>query len=206
RRTGAVPYPLSDGPPTTRGEPVMGAQPLRVAQLGCGVVGTEIVRLLGSQAADLEARIGAPVELVGIGVHDVTARRGPSVPVELLTDDLEGLVARPDVDVVVETIGGIEPARTLLLPAMRRGASVVTASKALLAEHGPELYGTADEAGVDLYFEASVAGAIPLLRPLRESLAGDNVTRVLGIVNGTTNYILTKMDESGADFADALAE
>jgi len=107
---------------------------------------------------------------------------------------------------VVELMGGIEPARSLLMQAIRRGASVVTANKALLAEYGAELYSAADEAGVDLYYEASVAGAIPLLRPLRESLAGDNVNRVLGIVNGTTNYILTKMDETGASFADALAE
>jgi homoserine dehydrogenase len=184
----------------------MGAQPLRVAQLGCGVVGSEVVRLLTAQADDLAARIGAPLELVGIGVRRLDAPRAAHVPAALLTDDLAALVARPDVDVVVETMGGIEPARTLLLAAMRRGASVVTANKALLAEHGAELYGAADESGVDLYFEASVAGAIPLLRPLRESLAGDNVTRVLGIVNGTTNYILTKMDESGASFADALAE
>jgi homoserine dehydrogenase len=184
----------------------MGAQPLRVALLGCGVVGSEVVRLLRSQSDDLAARIGAPVELVGVGVRDLTEDRGPYVPADLLTDDSEALVGRNDVDVVVETIGGIEPARTLLLHALRRGASVVTANKALLAEHGPELYGAADDAGVDLYFEASVAGAIPLLRPLRESLAGDNVTRVLGIVNGTTNYILTRMTESGASFADALAE
>ena len=184
----------------------MGAQPLRVAQLGCGTVGTEVVRLLRSQSDDLAARIGAPIELVGIGVRDLSADRGPYVPRELLTDDLAGLVSRPDVDVVVETIGGIEPARTLVLQALARGASVVTANKALLAEHGPELYQATDEAGVDLYFEASVGGAIPLLRPLRESLAGDNVHRVLGIVNGTTNYILTRMAESGASFADALAE
>jgi len=184
----------------------MGAQPLRVALLGSGVVGSEVVRLLRSQADDLAARIGAPVELVGIGVRDLAADRRPYVPTDLLTDDLETLVGRHDVDVVVETMGGIEPARTLLLQALRRGASVVTANKALLAEHGPELYGAADDAGVDLYFEASVAGAIPLLRPLRESLAGDNVTRVLGIVNGTTNYILTRMSESGASFAAALAE
>jgi homoserine dehydrogenase len=184
----------------------MGAQPLRVAQLGCGTVGTEVVRLLRAQSDDLAARIGAPLELVGIGVRDLAADRGPFVPRELLTDDLAGLVSRPEVDVVVETIGGIEPARTLLLQALARGASVVTANKALLAEHGPELYEATDEAGVDLYFEAAVAGAIPLLRPLRESLAGDNVLRVLGIVNGTTNYILTRMSESGASFADALAE
>jgi homoserine dehydrogenase len=184
----------------------MGAQPLRIALLGCGVVGSEVVRLLTSQAEDLAARIGAPLELVGIGVRDVTAPRRVPVPADLLTADLAGLVARQDVDVVVELIGGIEPARSLLAQAIRRGASVVTANKALLAEYGAELYSAADEAGVDLYYEASVAGAIPLLRPLRESLAGDNVNRVLGIVNGTTNYILTKMDETGASFADALAE
>jgi homoserine dehydrogenase len=184
----------------------MGAQPLRVALLGCGVVGTEVVRLLRSQSEDLAARIGAPIELVGIAVSDVARDRGRFVPRELITDDATALVTRQDVDVVVETIGGIEPAKTLLLQALRRGASVVTANKALLAEHGPELYVAADEAGVDLYFEASVAGAIPLLRPLRESLAGDNVNRVLGIVNGTTNYILTRMGESGASLSDALAE
>ncbi len=184
----------------------MGAQPLRIALLGCGVVGSEVVRLLTSQADDLAARIGAPLELVAIGVRDAAAERRVPVPRELLTDDLPGLVARVDVDVVVELMGGIEPARTLLIQAIRRGASVVTANKALLAEHGAELYEAADEAGVDLYYEASVAGAIPLLRPLRESLAGDNVNRVLGIVNGTTNYILTKMDETGASFADALGE
>ena len=184
----------------------MGAQPLRIALLGCGVVGSEVVRLLTSQAEDLAARIGAPLELVGVGVRDMTAPRRVLVPPDLLTDDLPGLVARLDVDVVVELIGGIEPARSLLALAIRRGASVVTANKALLAEYGAELYSAADESGVDLYYEASVAGAIPLLRPLRESLAGDNVNRVLGIVNGTTNYILTKMDETGASFADALAE
>jgi len=184
----------------------MGAQPLRIALLGCGVVGSEVVRLLASQADDLEARVGAPFELVGIGVRDAQAERSPSVPRSLLTEDLEGLVDRTDVDVVVELMGGIQPARSLLLRALRRGASVVTANKALLAEYGPELYEAADDSRADIYYEASVAGAIPLLRPLRESLAGDQVNRVLGIVNGTTNYILTKMDETGASFSDALAE
>jgi homoserine dehydrogenase len=184
----------------------MGAQPLRIALLGCGVVGSEVVRLLTSQGEELAARIGAPLELVGIGVRNVAAPRRVPVPPDLLTADLPALVARPDVDVVVELMGGIEPAKSLLVQAIRRGASVVTANKALLAEHGAELYTAADEAGVDIYYEASVAGAIPLLRPLRESLAGDNVNRVLGIVNGTTNYILTKMDETGASFSDALAE
>ena len=183
----------------------MGAQPLRVALLGCGVVGSEVARRLTSQAADLAARVGADVEIVG-DRRPVPRHRAARCRPDLLTTDLDGLVARPDVDVVVELMGGIEPARRLLLAAMSRGASVVTANKALLAVDGATLYGAADAAGVDLYYEASVAGAIPLLRPLRESLVGDNVSRVLGIVNGTTNFILTKMDETGADFADALAE
>ncbi len=184
----------------------MGGQPLRVALLGCGVVGSEVVRLLLAQADDLTARVGAPVELVGIGVRDATVERGPGLPTDLFTEDLDALVDRSDVDVVVEVMGGLEPARSLLGRALRRGASVVTANKALIAEHGAELHAAADASGADLYYEASVAGAIPLLRPLRESLAGDTVIRVLGIVNGTTNYILTRMDESGAGFAEALAE
>jgi homoserine dehydrogenase len=178
---------------------------VRVGLLGCGVVGSEVARRLTTQAADLAARIGTEVELVGVGVRSLERPRD-GVDGSLLTTDLEGLVERPDVDVVVELMGGLEPARSLLLAAMRRGASVVTANKALLASDGAALYEAADAAGVDIYFEASVAGAIPLLRPLRESLVGDNVRRVLGIVNGTTNFILTKMDENGEDFDDALAE
>ena len=130
----------------------------------------------------------------------------PGIDPELLTTDAVGLASRPDVDIVVEVIGGIEPARSLLLVAMKNGKSAVTANKALLAEHGEEIHGASREYGADLYYEASVAGAIPLLRPLRESLAGDTVHRVLGIVNGTTNFILDRMDTSGADFADALEE
>ncbi len=183
----------------------MGAQPLKVALLGCGVVGSEVARRLTSQASDLAARVGADVELVGIGVRSLERER-PGIDPTLLTTDLAGLVTRTDVDVVVELMGGLEPARELVLTALKRGASVVTANKALLAVHGAELYEAADAARVDLYYEASVAGAIPLLRPLRESLVGDNVSRVLGIVNGTTNFILTKMDETGAEFSDALAE
>jgi homoserine dehydrogenase len=128
------------------------------------------------------------------------------VPAALLTTDAEALVDRPDVDVVVEVIGGLEPARTLLLSAMKAGKSVVTANKALLAEDGATLHAAARDAGVDLYYEASVAGAIPLLRPMRESLAGDRINRVLGIVNGTTNFVLSRMDSTGAGFAEALAE
>jgi homoserine dehydrogenase len=181
-------------------------KPLKVAVLGCGSVGSQVVRLLEEQAADLGARVGAPVELVGVAVRRLDAAREVEVPEGLLTTDAEGLVARADVDLVVEVIGGIEPARSLILSALENGASVVTANKALLAEDGPTLFEAAAKAGRDLYYEAAVAGAIPILRPLRESLAGDKVTRVLGIVNGTTNFILDKMDSSGAGFADALEE
>ncbi len=180
--------------------------PLKVALLGCGTVGAEVVRLLHGSAADLAARVGAPLELVGIAVRRPGRPRDLPVDPGLFTGDAAGLVARPDVDIVVEVIGGIEPARTLLLAALRRGASVVTANKALLAEDGATLHRHAREFGADLYYEASVAGAIPLLRPMRESLAGDRITRVLGIVNGTCNYVLTRMDETGAGFAEALDE
>ena len=177
---------------------------MKVALLGCGTVGGEVVRLLHEQADDLTARVGAPLELAGVAVR--RPGRHPDVPPELLTTDAGALVDRPDVDVVVEVIGGIEPARTLLLSAMKAGKSVVTANKALLAEDGATLHAAARDAGVDLYYEASVAGAIPLLRPLRESLAGDRITRVLGSVNGTTNFVLSRMDATGAGFAEALAE
>jgi homoserine dehydrogenase len=180
---------------------------LKVAMLGCGVVGSEVARLLVEQRDDLAARVGRPLELVGIAVRRPTRPRG-DLPVDpgLFTDDAQGLVSRPDVDVVVEVIGGIEPARSLILTALESGASVVSANKALLAEDGATLFTAADKHGGDLYYEASVAGAIPLLRPLRESLAGDRVRRVLGIVNGTTNYILSRMTESGAGFTEALEE
>jgi homoserine dehydrogenase len=181
-------------------------KPLNVAVLGCGVVGSQVVRLLTEQSGDLAARIGAPVHLVGVAVRRIDAPRDVDVPSGLLTTDSASLVAREDVDVVVEVIGGIEPARSLILAALEGGAGVVTANKALLAEDGPTLFEAAEKAGRDLYYEAAVAGAIPILRPLRESLAGDRVTRVLGIVNGTTNYILDKMDSTGAGFEEALEE
>jgi homoserine dehydrogenase len=188
------------------GKPAGGRRPLKVALLGCGTVGSQVVRLLQEQARDLEARVGAPLELAGVAVRRLGRRRDFEFDPSLLTTDAEALVARDDVDIVVEVIGGIEPARTLILSAMAGGKSVVTANKALLAEDGATLHAAAREHGVDLYFEASVAGAIPLIRPLRESLAGDHVHRVLGIVNGTTNFILDKMDTSGASFTDALEE
>jgi homoserine dehydrogenase len=178
---------------------------LRVALLGCGVVGTEVVRLLIEQADDLAARVGTPLELAGIAVRRPDRVR-EGVPRELLTTDAQSLVTRDDVDIVIEVIGGIEPARTLMLEAMKSGKSVITANKALLAEDGATLFAAAREYGADLYYEASVAGAIPLLRPLRDSLVGDHVHRVLGIVNGTTNYILDQMDTHGAGFNDALEE
>src|SRR5262245_51671366 len=180
---------------------------VRVALLGCGVVGAEVVRLLHEQAEDLTARIGAPIELVGIAVRRPGRDRG-ELPVDrsLFTADALGLVKRDDVDIVVEVVGGIEPARSWLVEALRAGKSVVTANKALLAEDGAALHDAAAEGNADLYYEAAVAGAIPLLRPLRESLHGDRITRVTGIVNGTTNFILSNMDASGASFHDALEE
>jgi len=179
-------------------------EPLRVALLGCGVVGTEVARLLTQHSTELAHRVGRPLELTGIAVRRPGRRRELDVDPALFTTDATDLVRRADI--VIEVIGGIEPARTLLLAAMADGASVVTANKALLAEDGPTLYGAAAQAGVDIYFEAAVAGAIPLLRPLRESLAGDRVRRVLGIVNGTTNYVLDKMDSAGLGFAEAVAQ
>ncbi|NHC44790.1 homoserine dehydrogenase [Motilibacter sp. K478] len=179
---------------------------MRVALLGCGVVGSEVARLLVQSADDLAARVGRPIELAGIAVRRKRERPGLPVDPELFTTDAMGLVTRDDVDIVVEVIGGIEPARSLILAAMKNGASVVSANKALLAEDGSTLFAAAEEHGVDLYYEAAVAGAIPILRPLRESLVGDHVQRVLGIVNGTTNFILSSMDESGAGFAEALDE
>lgn len=180
------------------------AEPLRIALLGCGTVGSEVVRLLDDHAEDLQARVGRPLQLVGVAVADPTKPR-PGVDARLLTGDAEALVASAP-DLVVELVGGVEPARSWLLAAMQAGSSVVTANKALIASHGVELFEAAAKHEVDLYFEAAVAGAIPLLRPLRESLVGDRVRRVMGIVNGTTNYILDRMDTSGAGFAEALAE
>jgi len=185
--------------------PVPEAKTLRVALLGCGVVGSQVARLLGEQADDLAVRTGARLELAGIAVRRLSHPR-PGIDQALLTTDAMALATRPDVDIVIEVIGGIEPARSLLLAAMQAGKSVVTANKALLAEHGEQLHAESRRSGADLYYEASVAGAIPLLRPLRESLAGDTVHRVLGIVNGTTNFILDRMDTSGADFGESLEE
>jgi homoserine dehydrogenase len=176
---------------------------LKVALLGCGVVGTQVARLLREEAAELAARSGAQLEIAGIAVRRLSHPR-PGIDRDLLTTDAMGLATRPDVDIVVEVIGGIEPAHSLILGAMERGKSVVSANKALLAEHGEQIHRLSRDYGADLYYEAAVAGAIPILRPLRESLAGDTVHRVMGIVNGTTNFILDRMDSSGADFSESL--
>jgi len=179
-------------------------KPVGVAVLGLGNVGSQVVRIIEESAADLAARIGAPLELRGIGVRRVAPDRG--VPIELLTNDVDALVSRDDVDVVVELMGPVEPAHKAILGALERGKSVVTANKALLAQSTGELAQAAERAHVDLYFEAAVAGAIPVIRPLTQSLAGDTVVRVAGIVNGTTNYILSEMDSTGVDYATALAD
>ncbi|KLI05533.1 homoserine dehydrogenase [Mycolicibacterium conceptionense] len=182
----------------------MSEKPIGVAVLGLGNVGSEVVRIINESAADLAARIGAPLEVRGIGIRKVSGDRG--VPTGLLTDDIMELVSRDDVDIVVELMGPVKPARKAILAALEQGKSVVTANKALMAQSTGELAQAAEKARVDLYFEAAVAGAIPVIRPLTQSMAGDTVLRVAGIVNGTTNYILSEMDSTGADYSSALAD
>lgn len=178
---------------------------LKIGMLGCGIVGSQVARLLNEDSGDFAARSGARLSLARVAVRDGKVSR-PSIPREIITTDANSIVTDPEVDIIIEVMGGLEPARTLLLQAIANGKSVITANKALLASHGAELFEAADKSGVDLYYEAAVGGAIPILRPLRESLVGDHVLRVMGIVNGTTNYILTKMDEEGSEFASALKE
>lgn len=178
-------------------------RPIAVAVLGPGTVGAQVIRLLEEHTEDLAARVGAALEVVGVYVRDATVPR-EGIDSSLLTEDASALVSRADV--VIELMGGIEPARTLILEAISAGAAVVTANKALLAAHGPELFEAADAAGTDLYFEAAVAGAIPIVRPVRESLAGDQVERILGIVNGTTNFVLDEMTQRGLDYDVAVKQ
>ena len=177
---------------------------LRVAILGGGSVGSQVASLLLEHGDELAARAGAGLELVGVAVRDPKAHRDTTIPAELKTTDAESLIL--GADIVVELIGGIEPARTYILQALTSGADVITANKAVLANHGPELFEAAEQVGAQLYYEAAVGGAIPIIRPLRDSLAGDRVKRILGIVNGTTNYILDRMDTWGDDFDEALAQ
>jgi len=177
---------------------------LRVALLGAGAVGSQVAGLLLKHGAELADRAGARLELAGIAVRDLDAPRDVDLPRELFTTDPETLIVGSDI--VIELMGGIEPARTWILQALTSGADVVTANKALLATHGPEIFDVADQVGASVYYEAAAAGAIPIIRPLRDSLAGDRVRRIMGIVNGTTNYILDRMDTEGAEFSDVLAQ
>ncbi|MGH8973215.1 MAG: homoserine dehydrogenase [Acidimicrobiia bacterium] len=179
---------------------------VRVGLLGCGHVGSALVRLVDQQAGEIEARSGVRIEIARVAVRNLARERDVDLPAQRFTHDAEEVVTDPSVDVVVEVIGGIEPARSLILAALERKKPVVTANKELLANFGRELFEAAAGAGVDLLFEASVCSGIPLIRPLRESLAGDRIRRLMGIVNGTTNFVLTRMTESGVSFADALAE
>mgnify|MGYP000730917576 FL=1 len=178
---------------------------LKVGMLGCGTVGSQVARLMVANKADLTSRAGAELELVKVAVRDTSIKR-EGISSNLITEDAQSVVNDPSIDLIIEVMGGISPAKELILTALKNGKSVVTANKALLAKDGAALYEAASNANVDLYYEAAVAGAIPILRPLRESLVGDQVLRIMGIVNGTTNYILTKMDESGTAFSDALKQ
>jgi homoserine dehydrogenase len=186
--------------------PAVGGETVKVGVLGCGNVGAALVQLLADDAEAIAERTGVHLEVTRVAVRSTARERSVSLPEGCLTTDAESVVTDPDIDVVVEVIGGIEPARTLILDALKSGKPVITANKELLANVGAELVDAAQAAGVDLLYEASVGGGIPLIRPLRESLAGERITRVMGIVNGTTNYILTRMSEAGASYSDALAE
>lgn len=179
---------------------------IRIGLLGCGNVGGALVPLIERQAATIEARTGLHLEVTRVAVRNVSRDRGVSLADGVLTRDAMAVVTDPEIDLVVEVIGGIEPARELIATALAAGKPVVTGNKELLANVGTELFALADQHGVDLLFEAAVAGGIPLIRPLRESLRGEPVTRVMGILNGTTNFILTKMTEEGAEYGEALAE
>jgi homoserine dehydrogenase len=179
-------------------------RPIRVGLLGAGSVGSQFARLLIENREELAKRVGAELELVGIAVRNKSAKRDVELPKELLTQDAESVILGSDI--VIELAGGIEPAKAWISMALNAGADVITANKALIAAHGSELTALAQQFGAQLYYEAAVGGAIPIIRPLRASLAGDKINRVMGIVNGTTNYILDQMETTGASFEDALAE
>ena len=179
---------------------------VRVGLLGCGNVGAAVVELIRTQADDIAARTGLRLEVARVAVRSTTKDRGVELSPEVLTHDAAGVVDDPAIDVVVEVIGGIEPARELITSALKAGKPVVTANKELLANVGAELFAVAEGSGVDLLFEAAVGGGIPFIRPLRESLVGEQIRRIMGIVNGTTNYILTRMTEGGVSYSEALSE
>lgn len=175
---------------------------VKVALLGAGSVGSQVARLLLQQREEFARRAGAELELVGIAVRDVNAKRDVELPAELFTDDARELILQAEI--VVELMGGISPARELIELALESGADVITANKALLAHHGADLFALAKRVGAQLYYEAAVGGAIPIIRPLRENLAGDHIERILGIVNGTTNFILDRMHTAGDTFDESL--
>ncbi len=179
---------------------------VRVGILGCGNVGGPLVDLIQRHGDDIAARTGVQLEVAAVAVRSASKERSVELPPGVLTTDAASVVEDPSIDVIVEVIGGIEPARTLITRALATKKPVVTGNKELLANIGAELFTAAHDAGVDLLFEAAVAGGIPLIRPLRESLVGERITRVMGIVNGTTNYILTRMTEEGVSYQEALAE
>ena len=179
-------------------------RPIRIGLLGAGSVGSQVARLLIENREELAKRVGAELELVGIAVRNKNAERDVDLPKELITEDAESVILGSDI--VIELAGGIEPAKTWIKMALNAGADVITANKALIAAHGSELTALAQQFGAQLYYEAAVGGAIPIIRPLRASLAGDKINRVMGIVNGTTNYILDQMETTGASFEDALNE
>ena len=179
-------------------------RPIRIGLLGAGSVGSQVARLLIENREELAKRVGAELELVGIAVRNKNAKRDVDLPKELVTEDAESVILGSDI--VIELAGGIEPAKTWIKMALNAGADVITANKALIAAHGSELTALAQQFGAQLYYEAAVGGAIPIIRPLRASLAGDKINRVMGIVNGTTNYILDQMETTGASFEDALNE
>lgn len=179
-------------------------RPLKIALLGAGSVGSQVARLILENRDELAARVGAELQLAGVLVRDKRAARATNIPADLITTEPDALIL--GADIVIEVMGGIEPARTLILQALNSGSDVITANKALLATHGSELFDVAEQVGAQLYFEAAVAGAIPIIRPLRESLAGDKIKRIMGIVNGSTNYILDRMDTTGISLEHAMAE
>ena len=184
----------------------MNERVLRIGLLGCGNVGASVVRLLADHGDDIAARAGCRLEVAKVAVRDTSRDRGIGLDPSLITDDASAVISDPEVDIVCEVMGGVEPTKRLILEALERGKPVVTANKELLANEGRELFDAADAKGVDLYFEAAVAGGIPIIRAMKESLAGERLTRVTGIVNGTTNYILSKMEEQGWSFEDALSK
>ena len=179
---------------------------IRVGLIGCGVVGQGVMRLMHENAAAIEGRLGGALEVRRIVVRDVNKERGPHVPMGLVSKDVDGLLTDPEIDVVVEVAGGVELAGAYVQRALEAGKSVVTGNKALIADRGTSLLALSQERGVDLYFEAAVAGGIPVIRVLREALVSDRIVGLRGIINGTSNYILTQMQENGLSFEAALKQ